>query len=137
MTAAAASFAEAPTCPGCGSPGVLMKGRTPGPPGARLCFDCDQVFGWEAPIVTAEQAIDARRELMAGAGAPGELREAVEERLAIRAPEGNWLVLQCPRTVRLFVKTTKGHLSRYVWRRGDVDGVIDQLEGAASARGAQ
>lgn len=132
--------AESPVCPSCADPGVLMKASHPAaavaPAGARYCFGCDKTFGWNAPVVTAEQALDAFRARVAGADLDA-IEEAMLERLALRGLGEGWSVHRGPRAVRVFCRPRPGakSVSRYVWSPSEADLVLGYV--AARCREAR
>jgi hypothetical protein len=77
--------------------------------------------------MTPSEALEVRRAMHRAVGDLDELCAAVGERLALRAPPGDWQIMRCPSAVRLFLKAGDGHVSRYVWRWRDTDSTIDRL----------
>ena len=85
-------------------------------------------------MMSADDAIKmCRARMREAAGNIEELCVAVNERVAVRAAPGEWLVTRHRSAVRLFLETSDGHVSRYVWRWQDTDSIIDALAEAAAA----
>ena len=81
-------------------------------------------------LMQADDALAKRRSMHAGLGDIDELYRSVSERLAIRSPVGDWMVMRCPSAVRLFLRSgtaRNGYVSKYVWHHLDADATIDRL----------
>jgi hypothetical protein len=84
-------------------------------------------------LMSADDAI-AKRGAMHAALDIDELHTSVAERLALRDPPGEWLVMKCSSAVRLFLTADTKPVSRYVWCWQETDAVIDLLAARSVAR---